>query len=56
MYGFRTRLRVMSRGFHACDPLRTHDLFMSYDWFRHVAQLTLNESSDGFHTMSHFES
>ena len=31
----------MSHGFRTCDPLGTHDLFTSYDWFRHVAQLNL---------------
>ena len=30
--------------------------FMSYDWFRYVAQIDSYESSDGFHTMTHFES
>jgi len=29
---------------------------LSYDWFKHIAQLTPLESADGFHTITHYES
>ena len=40
MYDFRTWLIVMSHGFCACDPRRTHDLFYELWLVRYVAQLT----------------
>ena len=40
VYVFRTWLIVMSHGFHTCGALSAHDLFMSFDWFWYVEQLT----------------
>jgi len=30
VYVFRTCLMVMSHGFHACDPVRAHDLLNGF--------------------------
>ena len=56
MYDFCTWLIVMSHGFHACDPLWTHDLL--YELWLVLACCAVDswESADGFYTMTCYES
>ena len=56
VYVFRTWLISMSHGFHACDPVRAHDLFYEVWLVTRYDAPNSNESADGFHTMTHYES
>ena len=56
IYDFCTWLIVMSHWFHACDPIRTHDLLFELWLVLVCCAVDSYESSDGFHTMTHFES
>jgi len=46
----------MSHGFHTCDPVRAHDLLYGFRLVARSGAADTDESADGFHTMTHFES
>jgi len=56
VYVFRTCLIVMSHGFHACDPVRVHDLFYGFWLVAGYGAVDSSESADWFHTMTRYES
>jgi len=56
VYVFHTWLIVMSHGFHACDPVRAHDLFYGVWLVARYGAADWLVSADGFHTMTHSES
>ena len=56
VYVFRTCLIFMSHGFHACDPVRAHDLFYEYWLAARYGGADSDVSADGFHSMTHHES
>ena len=51
-----TWLMVMCHGFHACDPVRAHDLFYGFWLGARYDAVDSYESAHGFHTMTHYES
>jgi len=56
VYVLCTWLIVISHGFRACDPVRAHDLFYELWLVAGQGAADSDESADGFHTMTHYES
>jgi len=56
VYVFHTWLIIVSHGFQACDPIRAHDLFYGFWLVAREGAADSDQSADGFHTMTHYES
>jgi len=56
VYVSRTCLIVMSHWFHACDPVRAQDLFYGFLLVARYGAADSDESAEGSHTMTHYES
>jgi len=46
----------MSHGFRACDLFGAHDWFYGFLLVVRYGAADLDESANGFHTMTHYES